>query len=411
MKPVLFLVVSSLLASVADAATLPGFRIERIGPVEGFPTSIAIDSAGRIFYTTIDGRLFRFDGSSSTPIAAVTTEGIGNSGLLGMALLDDSTAVVHYTTPGQTHDIVSLIDLRDGTETILHSIVGDIELPGRPTPSEHHGGNPSVTSDGTIFVPIGEYSWSFIAPDPRWNGGKIFRITGQRTLSQFARGLRNPFDVAWDETSQRLIVSDNGPTAGDEIHIIEEGADCGWPNTYGTLPPVPGTVPPDYVFPKTTVPTGLLLLNGKQPYLRRGFLLGGFMTRAVYYFADIDTRPLPEPFILVERETSPLIDIAQTSDGATYFVTGGFSPGTSAIYRLIAPTRGDCNGDGRVNSADYTALTAELAEGPAQRTTDVHGGATKSSWGCDANEDGMVTSADLIELIRTITLRRRAAGR
>jgi glucose/arabinose dehydrogenase len=324
-----------------------------------------------------------------------------------MALLDDDTAVVHYTTPQQTHDVISTIDLRDGTETVLQRFVADIELPGRPSPSEHHGGNPTIAADGSIFVGIGEYSWSLIAPDPAWNGGKIFRITREGMVTQFARGLRNPFDMAWDDSQKRLIVADNGPTGGDEIHIITDNLDLGWPHTYGTLPPVAGATPPDYVFPTTVAPTGMVLLNEADSYLRRGFLLGAFVSRAIYYFPDA-VPPLGAPFTLVERETAQVIDVAQRSDGAIFFAAGGFSEGSMAIYRLHGPMRGDCNGDGRIDAADGNALTAELEDGAMQVTTTVHAGTHRSSWGCDADLDGLVSAADAIEINRLQGWRRRA---
>ena len=372
---------------------MPGFRVERIGSVEGFPTSIAIDSASRVYYTTTDGGIYRWTGLSSVRIASVETDSSGNSGLLGMALRDDDTAIVHYTTPQQTYDVISSIDLRDGSESVIARLAGDIELPGRPTPDEHHGGNPTIAADGTIYVGIGDYSWSFIAPKREWNGGKIMRIKPDGTLTQFARGLRNPFDLAWDENARRLIVADNGPVGGDEIHIIDEDADCGWPHTYGTLPPVAGAIAPHYVFPSTTAPTGVLLLNGEKPLMRSGFLVGSFVTRAIYYFDGA------EPLTLIERETAAVIDLAQTRDGRIFFVTGGFTPGSSGIYELLTPKFGDCDGDGTVSVADYRKLTEALSAGAGPNL----------SWGCDVDEDGAVTAADAVALSRILGWRRRAA--
>jgi glucose/arabinose dehydrogenase len=377
------------------AGTMPGFRIEWIAPVEGFPTSIAIDSAARIYYTTTDGAIYRWTGIASERVASVPTDSTGNSGLLGMALRDDHTAIVHYTTPQQTHDVISAIDLRDGSESIITRLAGDIELPGRPTPDEHHGGNPTVAPDGTIYVGIGDYSWNFIAPDRAWNGGKIVAITPDGAVRQFARGLRNPFDLAWDEKSRRLIVGDNGPIGGDEIHIIEEDADCGWPYTYGTLPPVEGTARPDYVFPSTTAPTGVLLLNSEMPHMRRGFLVGSFVARTIFYFDG------GEPMRVIEKETAPVIDLAQAPDGRIFFITGGFTPGSSAIYQLLPPKCGDCDGDGKISASDYTKLTEVLSTGLG----------STMSWGCDVDEDGAVNSADAVALIRILGSRRRSASK
>src|SRR6476661_9815124 len=81
----------SLLICVAafslHAATLPGFRIEKLGSSNGaFISSIAVDSAGNIDYTTTAGDVIRFDNGANKVLAHVTTDANSNSGLLGMAL-------------------------------------------------------------------------------------------------------------------------------------------------------------------------------------------------------------------------------------------------------------------------------------------------------------------------------------
>src|SRR5712692_6180409 len=118
-------------SATATASILPGFGVQLLGATSGFADSIAIDSHGAIYYTTTAGNLFRFEGGQSTLIAQVTTDGVGDSGLLGMALRDDNTAVVHYTTPNQIADVLSTIDLTTGKETILQSFVADKDFPAR----------------------------------------------------------------------------------------------------------------------------------------------------------------------------------------------------------------------------------------------------------------------------------------
>jgi glucose/arabinose dehydrogenase len=391
-----------LCAVAAEAATLPGFRVEMLGSTSGFASSLAIDSRGIIYYTSTSGSLFRFADGQSALVTQVTTEASGNSGMLGMALVDDNTAVVHYTTPGQTHDVISRIDLVTGKEKIVNRFACDIDVPERGSSPEHHGGNPSVGADGSIFVGIGDYGGGLIASLPEWNAGKIFRIKPDGEVIQFALGFRNPFDMIWDEPNQRVIVADNGPAKGDDLNIVTEGANCGWPFSFGGNPTQPGTTPPVYVFANTVAPTGTLALNHANPQLRSGILLGGFVSKAIYYFPDVDAKPLPDPIVLIERETGPVIDVAQSREGDILFTTG------NAIYRLHVPLRGDCNGDGRLSGADFDAFERELADAPEPAYA-AQGGSFAGSWGCDANGDGVINAADRDELIRLTGPRRRAA--
>ena len=390
--------------AVGAQAALPGFRPQLLGPIaSGFLSSLAVDSRGTLYYTTTAGKLYRFADGASTLVASVTTQGIDNSGLLGMALRDDATAVVHYTTPNQTEDVISTIDLASGHETILARLVCDISNPGAPAPSEHHGGNPTVAPDGTIYVAIGDYGIGIIATLPGWSGGRVFRIRPDGSISQFATGFRNPFDLAWDPAGQRLIVPDNGVNVDDEINIItEEGHFYGWPWTYGTLPPVGDSVSPLYVFPRVVAPTGVALLDGRNPLLGHGMLLGAFVTKALYWIPDLDVRPLPDPIALLSGETAQIIDVVQARSGDIYFATG------SAIYRLEVPQRGDCNGDGMVNAADVDALLRELADGDGESVLAAQQGAFAGTLGCDLNADGVVDTRDLSLLLGELGARTRA---
>lgn len=370
------------------AAALPGFRVEKVADIVPFASSIAVDSRGQFYYTTTSGKIWRGDGRL---VATVDTEAGGNSGLLGMALEDDDTAIVHYTTPGQVADVVARIDLRTGAETPIAQFVADIEVPSRGSNSEHHGGNPIVASDGSIFVAIGDYGSFAIAAKPEWNAGKVFRIRKDGSVEQFARGFRNPFDMAWDAEKKRLFIPDNGDANDDEINVIEDGAFCGWPLTMGNGPDVDGAVKPAYVWPSIVAPTGVVAPT--NAWMKGGHLVGAFVTKAIYFVRD------GAPVALIQGETASVVDIAEGPDQQLYFTTG------LAIYKLMLPSKGDCDGDGLIHASDLSALDAQLAKNAEQRTSDA------SNWGCDANGDGLINADDRAVLLRMIAGRVRAIRR
>lgn len=401
-----------VVASSAGAATLPGFRIETIAQAPGFASSVVTDSRGVIYLTTTDGWIHRVDGAQTTPVASLPTRSGGNGGLLGMALLDDDTAVVHYTTwngeeagehAAVLDDVISRVDLRRGSETVLHKFVCDITGKTDGASSEHHGGNPAVGPDRSIFVGIGDYGSYIIAQKPEWNAGKIWRIDEHGTVSQWARGMRNPYDLVWDPDLGSVVVSDNGPNAGDEIHIVDQGDNCGWPQTYGAQSPVDGANVPAYVFPETVAPTGLLRLNGNGSMLRRGYLMGAFVTRAIYYFPQLSTAPIA----IAEELDEYVIDIAQMPNGELVFVTANFA-GTSSIHRLHRPQRGDCNGDGFVDGRDLYPMFLEARDGGSHPMITAQNGDHRGSWGCDVNADERIDAADLQTLSSMLATKRRA---
>jgi glucose/arabinose dehydrogenase len=406
LRPLVFCFVA--LALRAD--TLPGFRVETLARVPGFVSSVVTDSKGTIYCTTTDGWIHRIDGGQSVPVVALPTRAGGNGGLLGMALLDDATAIVHYTTWSGTlviDDVIAEVDLATGAQRVWKEFAGDVEFRERGVSDEHHGGNPVVAADGSVFVGIGEYGVYAPAQDVKWNGGKIWRLTRDGEVQQFARGVRNPYDLAWDPTLGRLVFSDNGPSAGDEIHVIDAGANAGWPLTYGLQPPADGTVAPAYVFPKTTAPTGLARLTGANPLLARGYLLGAFVTRALYYFDDLAKTPVAAPVAIVSNFSEFVLDVTEGPKGEIYLATAMGS--NSTIQRLHVPPRGDCNGDGFTDSRDILPTMREIDDGDGILRIDAQNGDYRGSWGCDANQDNLIDSADVTALVKMVSSRRRSS--
>ena len=404
----LFLVLLSV--APLQAGTFPGFRVETLATAGGFVSSVAADSQSNLYFTTTAGWIHRVDGSGSVKVASLPTRAGGNGGLLGMVLLDDRTAVVHYTTwAGELvlDDVISTVDLVTGAERVLRAFPCDIGTRENGASSEHHGGNLTVAPDGSIFVGIGEYNGRIASQRPEWNGGKIWRLDREGNATQFALGMRNPYDLAWDPAMGRLVVSDNGPTAGDEIHVIDQGANCGWPETYGNQPQKEGMVPPVYVFPQTVAPTGLARLTGANPLLRRGYLVGAFVTKGIYYFPDLSRSPADAPFPLVEWLDEFVIDVIEAPSGEVYFATAKFMPApVTTIHRLVVPARGDCSGDGVIDFRDFTSLSRELEDAPSQPMLSAQNGARAGSWGCDVTADGLIDSQDLQALASRLMRKR-----
>jgi len=131
--------------------------------------------------------------------------------------------------------------------------------------------------------------------------------------------------------------------------------------------------------------------------LNRGYLLGAFVGKTIFYIPDIDARPLPDPLPLLDSSYGLVVDVTQSANGDILFATAGYS-----IYRLSVPVRGDCNGDGRLSAADLDALRSAMSSGTV--TTE----STGDPWGCDANADGLISGDDLPALAQLLGLRARA---
>lgn len=74
-----------------------------------------------------------------------------------------------------------------------------------------------------------------MSEDPNTTFGKIIQIdltTGQS--HQFTKGHRNQEGLTFLKSGE-LLSTEHGPRSGDELNVITEGSDYGWPNaTLGT---------------------------------------------------------------------------------------------------------------------------------------------------------------------------------
>lgn len=394
-----------LLPLSVEAARLPGFTIETLGPADGFISSLALRPGDEtIYYSTTSGEIYRFDGPASTKIATVPTANVGNAALLGIAFRGPGELIAHYVTPDLTADVIGTLDIETGAQSVLATFLCD---GGHTCSSEHHGGNPVVAPDMTIYVGIGDYAGGVIAQAPDHPGGKVFRIRSSEDVEMYALGFRNPFDLAWDLTNGKLLVADNGPDGGDEIHSVGFGDNCGWPFTVGNHKPLDGAVPPIYVFDETVAPTGVAFVRGPLPMPDHGLIVGSFVTSALYYFPDVTERPLRAPVVLIADETEfPIIDVVQDSKGTILFASA------KAIHRLHLPMRGDANGNGRIDADDPGCILAEIGDMDGADTVRAAGGDHIASWGADVNVDGVIDARDLAIVTKMIApVRRRPAAR
>lgn len=406
MKPLYGILLLAIAATAArGAALLPGFHVEKVATTSGFVTSIAFDAAGRIHYSVTEGSVYRIDEEGGTLIATVPTASIGNAVLLGIAFRGERI-VAHYVAPDLTADVIAEVDPADGS---LRAVARILCAAGQPCSSEHHGGNPTVAPDGSIFVGIGDFGYPNLAARDDSPAGRIFRIAPDGTVAAFARGFRNPYDLAVAPTGDFLIVGDNGAEAHDEVTFVRQGENHGWPFSSGTPDVPPGITPPVYVFPDTVAPTGMTLVRGLGPGGRTGYLVASFVTSGIYFFPDYQA-PIQTPVALFEDLPqlggfNSILDVAQRADGAIFFATA------EAIWRLVPPARGDVNGDGELTSQDLEGLAHELVDGDGDSILAIHGGTFAASWGADVNDDGTVDSSDLVAWVILVQKRGRLVAR
>jgi glucose/arabinose dehydrogenase len=180
--------------------------------------------------------IIRIRGGSRSRLRTIDeADPAGEGGLLGLAITADEKTVFAYYTAANDNRIVSMSwDGRDlgGPKVILSGI---------PKGFIHNGGRMVIGPDNYLYVGTGESGDGSLAQDKDSLGGKILRLRldGRPAPGNpfdnevFSYGHRNVQGLAFDD-DDRLWASEFGQQAWDELNLITEGANYGWPEVEGS---------------------------------------------------------------------------------------------------------------------------------------------------------------------------------
>lgn len=233
MKRVIVLFLFLLVLSGCSQPNQPEANIaEKIATNLGAPWSIAktddtffiSERGGNIVKITANGVTVKEDVELSAPLSTAA-----EAGLMGLVLTNDffesKTAYAYYTYDKAGTPVNRIVELQySGTAWIETSILLD-NIESGPV---HHGGRLAISPNGQLFATIGDAADSSRAQDETSFSGKIITLNEDGAFDIFSTGHRNPQGLAWDANGV-MYASEHGQSANDEINIIEEGNNYGWP--------------------------------------------------------------------------------------------------------------------------------------------------------------------------------------
>lgn len=182
----------------------------------------------------------------------------------------------------------------------LHDIEDIFITQSQSDTSRHFGSRITFDEQGHIFFGVGDRGVRPNGQDLLTHAGSILRLNldgsvpkdnpfvkDSRALPEiYSYGHRNPQGLYFDKRSQRLIEGEHGPRGGDEVNIIQKGANYGWATiSYGKeywnpLPVGEGThskgmEQPIKVYIPSIAPSSLIVYQADANSLFRGNIFQG----------------------------------------------------------------------------------------------------------------------------------------
>jgi glucose/arabinose dehydrogenase len=335
---------------LATHAQAEDFKIETVAKGLAFPWAMRFASDGQLYFTERGGKFSRLDPKSGT-VAAITglpeprTE--GEAGTLGMALdpgfAENGLVYICYSTEDANADPSNRLSRfkLQGRQLMAETVLFD-DMPGA---RYHNSCRVIVAPDGQhLFFSMGDAGKAGGAQDPSYRGGKIFRLNLDGTVpadnpfrdsAVWSFGHRNPQGLRFRSGTEELWSTEHGPDTQDELNLIVEGGNYGWPTCRGT-DPCPGIknyhpAKAEFVHDDTVATSDLIFYEGSAfPQWKDSILFVTLKTGRLYR-VTLDGEKVAKSEILIDNRFGRLRDIAEGPDGAVYISTDN---GEDAILRL-----------------------------------------------------------------------------
>ena len=237
-----------------QAQAAPSFKIVTIAEDLDYPWAVAFLPNGDFLVTEKPGNIVRIapDGSKRKISGVPTVIYRGQGGLLDIAVGPDfaQNRIVYfsYIARGMGGHGVTVARARLEEDDRLDGLEVIFEARPRKRTDHNLGSRLLFLPDGTLLVSVGDRFLMDEAQDLSSHIGTIVRINKDGSVPKdnpfidragtrpeiYSYGHRNPQGMALQPGTGAVWVHEHGPQGGDELNILKQGANYGWPViTYG----------------------------------------------------------------------------------------------------------------------------------------------------------------------------------
>lgn len=193
------------------------------------PWDMTLLPNGDIFITERPGRLKVLTKGKVELVATLPqVASIGESGLTGLTLHPDfskNSFIYLYYSYSQGGEVLNRVSRFTYQETLTNEQIILDKLPGGTI---HNGGRLRFGPDGKLWVLTGDGGNSELAQSMKSLGGKVLRIDDRKALI-YSLGHRNPQGIDFHPVTGEPVITEHGQSAYDEINLIKQNDNYGWP--------------------------------------------------------------------------------------------------------------------------------------------------------------------------------------
>ncbi|MDH5823080.1 PQQ-dependent sugar dehydrogenase [Luteimonas sp. RD2P54] len=349
----------------APAAEGRPFAVEEIARFAE-PWAMTFLPDGRLLITEKPGtlKLYDLERDSSGEIGGVPEVAYGGQGGLGDVVLhpdfeDNHMVYISYAEAGDGGAGAAVARARLVLDGSGGGTLEDLEVIWRQTPKVsgqgHYGHRIAFDREGMLWISSGDRQKFDPAQDMQSTMGKIVRLEddgsvpadnpfaeqGGATAQIWSLGHRNPLGIAFDAEG-RLWNHEMGPKGGDELNLVEKGANYGYPivsngEHYDGRPIPDHSTNPDYRAPVISwtpviSPAGFIIYDGEQfPDWRGNGFIGGLSSQSLVRI-EFDGRSAREAerFDMGTR----IREVEQGPDGAIWLLEDGGRGAEGRLFKL-----------------------------------------------------------------------------
>lgn len=349
------------------ATILPSaYTIQVIAEKLHRPWSVAFLPDGRPLVTLMSGKLLAFDSNNtSSEIDTSELPEVYNAGRVsGMMeiLIDPDFQQNNYVYITMAYGDSKANGTNLVRARLQNNKLDNVQIIFSSTPksgSGNNGGRMTFLPDDTIALTVGDGGGRREeAQNTNSHLGKVVRVdrngnipsdnpfvgTPETRPEIYSVGHRNAQGIAYDQSSNTLLLTEHGPRGGDEINEIVSGGNYGWPLvTHGIdysfarvtpLNTLDNFVDPLLHWTPSIAPSGLAIYSGDHFPDWEGYLLVPALKERAIRLIERNNGKITGQKLLLSERGARIRDVKVANDGSIYVIEDGEE---GRLLKLVSP--------------------------------------------------------------------------